>query len=320
VKTNGTGANSMTLTFTPKDINDSGYSVALAPLTLKIVDSVTAAAQAAVNTPATIIFPSARVGTSESQIVSVTNTAAASAANLDVTLTASGNATASGSISQLAPGATNASNLSVGINTTTAGALSGSVTENFASDFGNGNTAPIASESPFIDVFGSVYRLAAASITAPGTIVHVNDPGTVTLTVANTDPADGFSENLIASLSGTTGNIGIGSAGPTGDIAAGAGDSTTLKVSFSTAQAGTVSGTATVALTSDGGIGSGSIDRLGTIALAPQNVAVNVTVNNFAVAALSEVSGGGTFTHNGNNYTLDLGTITQGSGSDHGQP
>ena len=41
---------------------------------------------------------------------------------------------------------------------------------------------------------------------------------------------------------------------------------------------------------------------------------VNITVDNFAVAALAEASGGGTFTRNGNNYTLDLGTLAQGSG------
>ena len=32
------GANGMSLTFDPEDVNDSGYSKALTPLTLKIVD------------------------------------------------------------------------------------------------------------------------------------------------------------------------------------------------------------------------------------------------------------------------------------------
>src|SRR5262249_15536488 len=37
------------------------------------------------------------------------------------------------------------------------------------------------------------------------------------------------------------------------------------------------------------------------------------TVNNFAEALLQEISGGGTFTHVGNSYTLNLGTIFLGS-------
>ena len=69
----------MSLTFDPEDVNDSGYSAALTPLTLKIVDSVVAAAQPKINTPTTIIFPNVHVGATDSQHVSVTNSAAAGA-------------------------------------------------------------------------------------------------------------------------------------------------------------------------------------------------------------------------------------------------
>ena len=169
--------------------------------------------------------------------------------------------------------------------------------------------------SPQVTVSGAVYRVAAASIGAVNEIVHVGDPGTVALAVTNTDPADGYSENLIASLAGTTGDIGIAAAGPTGDIAAGASDATTLAVGLSTAAAGTVSGNATVALTSDGGTGTGSLDGLGQTSLAPQTVPVDITVDNYAAAGLSAsgIVTDGTNAQGGANYTLSLGTLSQGS-------
>jgi hypothetical protein len=318
-KTNTLGANSMTLSFNPTDVNDSGYSASLPTINLIVKDTIAAPAQAALNTPSTMIFPNVRVGTAESRPVSVTNTATASAQSLDVTLSVNGQATASGSVTLLAPGATDATDLTVGLDTSVVGARSGAVTLNFESDGGNGSTSPIL-PNPNVDVFGSVYRPAAAGAIAPvSEIVHVGAPGSAILAVRNTDPADGFSEHLIAALSVTTGNIDIGAAGPTSEIAPGASDSNTLRVGFSTAQAGTDSGTATVALSSDGGTGPNSIDGLSQLALTPQNVAVNVTVNNFAVAALAETSGAGTFSHNapnsqgGNDYTLALGSLAQGS-------
>ena len=84
-------------------------------------------------------------------------------------------------------------------------------------------------------------------------------------------------------------------------------------VSVSTAQAQILSGSATVALTTDGGTGTGSIDGLGQLALTPQTVALSITVDNFAQAAFEQVSGAGTLTQIGSAYTLALGTVTQGA-------
>jgi hypothetical protein len=103
------------LVFTPKDVNDSGYSTTLARITLVITDDVETPAQAQIDTPTTIIFPNARVGATETQNVSVTNTATAPAADLDVTPTAINSATASGSISLLAPGGTDYTDMAVGL-------------------------------------------------------------------------------------------------------------------------------------------------------------------------------------------------------------
>jgi hypothetical protein len=313
-QTNVDGAHSETLTFTPAEVNDNGYSQTLGPqITLAVTDTVEPAAQGRTNTPATVFFPNVRVATPESQEVSVTNTATPGAANLDVSLTGSGDATASGSISGLAPGATDYTDLAVGLNTGSGGAKGGSVIETFTSDLGGGNTTPVVPSS-YIDVFGSVYREATASIAPTNGIVHIGDPGTGTLTVANTDAADGYSENLIATLASTSGSVGV-AGGPTGEIAAGANDKTTFTATFSTAQAGTVSGNATFNLTSDGGTGTDSIDGLGQVALPQATVPLNITVNNYANPVFEEISGGGTVSQNGANYTLDLGTITQGSGS-----
>ncbi len=301
INTADLGSNTMSLTFDPTDVNDSGYSADLTPITLDIVDSVTPPAVPQVNTPTTIIFPNVHVGTVDSQHVSVTNTAAAGAGSLDVSLTPSGNATATGTITGLAPGTTDASDLSVGIDTGTAGALSGSVTESFVSD-PNGNDTPISEQDPYIDLFGSAYRLADPSVIPSNITVHVGASGTQTITITNIDPNDGYSENLIATVVGTTG--AVTASGTTGDIAPQADG--TLAVTFSTTTAGPI-GTVTLDLKSDGT----GIDGLGVTDLGDVTIPVAVTSDNVPAAAqFEEVSGGGTFTHNGSAYAIDLGTIT----------
>ena len=155
VQTGTPGTNSVTLSLDPKDVNDSGYSSTLPPITLKIEDMVAGSAQVAINTPDTIVFPNVHVGGADSQHISVTNTATAPAATLDVTPYANGNATATGSVSLLAPGATDATSLSAGLDTSVAGARSGMVDLDAQSDAGNGSTSPIL-PSPTVDLFGAV--------------------------------------------------------------------------------------------------------------------------------------------------------------------
>ena len=57
------------------------------------------------------------------------------------------------------------------------------------------------------------------------------------------------------------------------------------------------------------------MDTLGTTALPDGAIALSGTVLNFATAAFEELSGGGTLTQSGNNYTLDLGTFAHGGAS-----
>ena len=296
--TSGTGRNSETLTFNAKDVNDSGFLAALSPITLTITDTVLAAGIGQLNTPQTIVFPNVHVGTPENQDLSVSNTGAAPIA---VSVTASEPITVHGTIPALAAGATDDTDLSVGVDTSSAGPLNGAV------------DVSIGTTDPTVDVFGDVYRLASGTVTPVTEYVHVGDPGTVALSVGNTAAADGFSENLLGTLASVTGGLGIAAAGPTGEIAAGTSDAASLRLDFATTQAGTVSGTATVDLTSDGGTGAGSIDGLGTTALTPQTVPVAITVDNYANPVFEDVSNPGAITGSGTAYTLNLGTVTQGA-------
>jgi hypothetical protein len=302
VKTDTLGANSVTQGFDPEDVNDSGYSAALSPITLTIEDTVVAPGVGQLNTPQTIVFPNVHVGTPESEALNVSNTGSAP---ISVSVSAADPITVQGSIAALAPGDSNTTDLSVGVDTSSAGAQSGPVDVNFGSS------------DPAVDVFGDVFRLASGTIAPITDFVHVGDPGTVAVGITNTATADGFSENLLGTLASVTqgvGTIGIAAAGPTGEIAAGSSDTSSLLLDFSTAQVGTIAGTVTVDLTSDGGTGTGSIDGLGTTTLAPQMAPVTITVENFANPVFENVSGIGTFAQNGTAYSLNLGTIAQGSG------
>ena len=155
---------------------------------------------------------------------------------------------------------------------------------------------------------GTVYRLASAGIALTHTILHVGDPTTDTLTVSNTDAADGYSESLIASVTGTDGGFSQAASGPTADIAAGA-TNTALSVGLSTAQSGTVTGSVTLGLVSDGS----GIDGFGTLALPSQTIAVSGTIDNYATAQVIEVSGTPVLTGSGTTYSLNLGQVALGA-------
>ena len=96
-------------------------------------------------TPTPVTIANQRVGGTGSQALTVANTAAAGlfSESLDASFAANtGTATNNGgSVDNVLAGANNASAMSVGVNTTTAGAKSGTVTLNYQSDdTGNGNS------------------------------------------------------------------------------------------------------------------------------------------------------------------------------------
>ncbi len=285
---------------------------------LVLAQSVSQLAKAVINTPlgagGTLTLADAHVSATKNDqtTISVANSPQTLPADgLDASVgPTSGAAYGQGSVASLAPDATNSASLSVGVDNTSAGLKSGTVDLLFASDGtvsngGVGATTPL----PTVDltVTGSVYRLANAQITPPSNvIVHVGS-GTVTetLTVANADPVDGYSEELIATASGVSGTV----AGDTGsvELAAGASNSSSLAVTFSTATAGYLNGVAQVSLTSDGT----GVNSLGETSLGTAYAPVSLTVDSYAVAAFA--ASGGTLTHVGNAWTLNFGAVAQGS-------
>ena len=114
----------------------------------------------------TIKFGAVHLGGSVSQAVTITNIATVSFAGLDVAVgSLGGTAIGSGTVVNLSPGASDMADFLVGLNTGTVGAMSGVATFAAASDFGNGTTSALT--SPTIDVLGTVYQVASATVTAP---------------------------------------------------------------------------------------------------------------------------------------------------------
>ena len=266
-------------------------------------------ATATINTLSPIVFGNVRVGGTDSEALSITNSATAPAEALDVSVGGtSGAVTGSGSFTGLAATSTDASDVTVGLSTLSAGAQNGAVTLNLSSDAGGGVTSPLPSRT--LQVSGNVYREATASI-APlpsDIIVHVGDTVSDALSIANTAASDGYSENLIASVTGVSAGL-VTSNLTTGDIAAGT-SSSAIALGISTAAAGGVSGSVTLDLQSDGT----GIDGLGALDLGQQTINVNATVDNYAIAALQKVSGAGTLSGDAaNGYALDLGTVQLGA-------
>ena len=267
-------------------------------------------AAATINTPLSLALGNARVNGPLGAAMSITNSAAAPAEGLDVTLGGTtGDATKSGSINLLGAGQTDAADIVVGLATASAGAQSGSVTLGFLSDgTGTDNNGTTSLPGATVQLSGAVYREAAPMIGAlpQNFVVHVGDTVTQALSIGNAVTADGYSENLLASIAGTSG--GITAQGATGDIAPQA-TSNAIAIGFSTTSAGSVTGSVTLNLQSDGT----GIDGLGMASLGQQTVMVNATVDNFAKTVLQENSGGGTWSKNANNYTLNLGTLVRGA-------
>lgn len=230
------------------------------------------------NTP-TINLGNVRVGAvSPTANVSITNVATvAPQAALNASITGNAPITASGSFNLLNPGATNNSALSVGMNTGTAGAVSGMATIALVSDASNvGGCAPncqlnLASQN--VTVTGGVYQVAQANVPATVNLgnqrIGTNASQAITITNTNIAPA-GFQEGLNAAIGGTAGATAAG--GPITNLAAGA-SSNAISVGMNVAGAGAHSGTVTLNLASNGTGTSGLAD----FALPNANVTVNAT-------------------------------------------
>ena len=223
--------------------------------------------------------------------------------------TASAGFSASGAIGNLAAGGSDAATLRVGLDTSTAGATSGSASVDFVST-GAGTTgaADLSVGSAIVGLVGRVYETAVASLTTSSVdfgIVHVGDVVTDrTVGVANAAPVAALNDTLKASIA--TGAAGFGASGSVSGLAAGANDTSSLLVALDTTSAGFYSGSANVAFAS-------SNPDMADLSLGSQSVALAAQVNNYADAALRQAGGFGVLSAVGDVYTLDFGTLVQGS-------
>jgi hypothetical protein len=209
---------------------------------------------------------------------------------LDATLSgATAGLLASGTVTGLAAGVTNTTSLLVGLNTGSAGAISGTAILGLVSDgTGIDGLGTTVLNSQTVHASGAVFAYAAGTLANGGTVAlgnhHVADTVTGFATLTNSAPPGNYTEALDASLSGAT--TGITAGGAITGLAAGASNANSLVVGLNTGSAGSISGTAALALTSDGT----GIDNLGTTALPGQTVTVTGGVYNYATAHVAGTS------------------------------
>ena len=258
---------------------NSGVQTALPAQTVNVSGNVFQTAQPALAS-STINLGNLHVGSTATQALGLTNTSAAPA-GFQESLNASfsgttGAATASGSITQLAQGATNNTSLLVGLNTSTVGPKTGTAALGLQSDGAvTSGLGTLGLASQTVNVSGTVFRLAEANSIAPVNFGNVlaGSAQTRTLTVSNLAVMDGFSEALNAAF-GTLGGTNAGSFSTSGSIlqlAAGATNNTSMVVTLNTNAAGSVSATVQVLLASDGTGTSG----LGVTGLPTQTIGLS---------------------------------------------
>ncbi len=294
-----------------------------------VTATITNLAVAQINNAQPIDFGNVRIGTTlSSTALSVTNAAPVSAFSkgligsvVGTTGTGTG-ITAAGSFgspgNSLAAGQTNTSGIQVGIDTTTAGAKSGNAVVDFKSDgtaFAGGTVTDLGNTN--VAVQGNVYRLASGSASSPTSLGAARVGGTLAgaLSVTNTAAADGFSENLDGSITATTPAVTSGS-GAISKLAAGQTDSSSLKVALSTANAGVISGTATVGFASNGqGIDGGAPVSVGA-------QVVTVTGKVYTLALNSAAQSSSLYAYNASSGLSDLlkGSFSLVSGSGFSLP
>ena len=241
-------------------------------------------ASAAPITPSPVVFANQHIGGSLTQALTLTNSAAADgfSESLNASIAATGQATTSGAVSLLGAGASSSA-LSVGVNTSAAGARSGTAVVTLASDgTGTSGFSAFGLGTQVVNVSGNVYRYASASAVAPNPVnignVRVGSAGTQAISITNTTAADGFSEKLNAAIGGATGNAVA--SGSFNLLAAQATNASSLSLGIDTSSAGAKSGSATITLVSDG---SGT-SELGTTGLTSQTVNVSGSVYRLASA------------------------------------
>ena len=211
-------------------------------------------------------------------------------------------ATASGTV---ASGQTTPIDLT--LTTTTAGNFTGTTAPVTLTSLGGGTTGlSNVSLTPItLTLNGKVYTPAVAQLSTSSInfgIVHVGDVVSRTITLSNA-----ASGALTDTLTGTLG-IATGAFSDSGSLGTGlaASQSATLTFKIATTSVGSFSGSAPLTLASHD-------SDLANLAIAAGPITLSAVVQNYAVAALEEVSGPGTRTHVGTSYTINLGSVMAGT-------
>jgi T5SS/PEP-CTERM-associated repeat protein len=239
----------------------------------------------------TISLGSNHVGDVIARTVPISNAAPADgfSEKLDANLVAaSGDLTASGTVNGLDAGVVNIGSLQLGFSNTADGVHGGTAVLSLISD-GTGidglGTTDLTSQT--ITATGTLFNYATASAVTPSAVDfsarHVGDSLSQTLSIGNIGTADGFTENLDASVGGATGAV-IANSSFSG-LAAGQTDSSSLNVGLAGTHDGVLGGMATITLDSDGA----GVDGLGSTLLMGQTVTVVGTLYNYATAGIAGI-------------------------------
>ena len=216
--------------------------------------------------------------------------------------------TTSGAITGLAAGASSSA-FGVTLNTATAGNFGGQAAVAFVSSGAGTTNAPDQSlASQNVSLSGRVYTPAVAQVNTPVVnfgIVHKGDVvAAKNVSVSNTAAIAAPNDDLRGNLGGASGPFTA--SGALAGVAAQASDNTSLSVALNTANAGVFNGNATASFASHNA-------EMSDLGLGTANIGLQAQVNNFAELALRKTSGAGSLSFSAGTYTLDLGSLVQGS-------
>ncbi|HLB98336.1 MAG TPA: choice-of-anchor D domain-containing protein, partial [Acetobacteraceae bacterium] len=319
VNTNTAGAISQTATIalTSNGTIDGLANTALTAQPVTVTAGIYNLASSSTISPVSIITRVGAGGGSVSQALSVQNTAPTGAYSegLDSSpgsyTSGGGNLTptVTGTITNLPAGSTDSSNLKATISTATSGTFTGSVPINQASNGATTSGLGISSlGSQTVDLSGKVYQTAVASVTPAVSfgIVHVGDTvSPQTITVTNT-ASGALVDSIVGSMTAGPAPFAVVGGGTLGSgVTAGNNSGSALQVGLNTSTAGTYTGNANLTLSSHD-------SDLADVALSTSPVSLSGTVNNYAEVGLAGATKG-SLTGGGSAYTLNLGTLTQGS-------
>ncbi len=264
-------------------------------------------------TPTPVTIANQRIGGTNSQALTVSNTAASGSytevlnasfgTNTD-SATNNGGTITGGLGSGIAGGASNSSAMSVGVNTSNAGLQTGKVTLNYVSNgTGTSDLGNTSVGSQTIDVSGNVYQKAAGLAQSPAQVANqrIGGNNTTALTVSNnTTFGTGYVEDLNASVGGTLGATASGSLSKIiagrNNLQSGIGS---ILAGVDTTSAGAKTGTVTLNYETAGTV-NGFSNGLGTLGVGSQDVTVTGNVYQVAQATLPT--------------TVDLGKFHVGTG------